>query len=135
MYQNHPGYTFNATSGNYDYNYGSQNTYSNYANVEQSGKDQNWSAPGMYTSAGACETVQSPSEIPQMPSDNNATYYNLPYGYLTATNQANEIPITTQSVETTTNYGANMNNSTYMQSGQIHDSSVTYSSNQGKSLL
>ncbi|XP_046962007.1 tyrosine-protein phosphatase non-receptor type 23 [Vanessa cardui] len=137
QYQNHPGYTFNATSGGYDYNYGSQNTYTNYgqANVDPqtAEKDANWANPGMYTNAGACNTVQSPSEAPQMPSadgNNPQTYFNLPYGYLTTTNQANEFVNSTQTVEVTTNYCANMNNSTYMQSGQAQDTSVTFTNNQ-----
>lgn len=138
-YQNHPGYTYNAASGNYDYNYGSQSSYTNYgqANVDPQSiaKDPNWNAAGVYTCAGPCQTVQSPSDNPQsanpVPSEqtsNSPIYYNQPYGYQTVTNQANEI--TTQSAEVTTNYGANVNCSTYIQSGQIQDTSVTFS--QGK---
>lgn len=138
-YQNHPGYTYNAASGNYDYNYGSQNSYTNYgqANVEPQSiaKDPNWNSAGVYTSAGPCQTVQSPSDNPQsnntVPSEqtsNSQIYYNQPYGYQTVTNQANEI--TTQSMQVTTNYGANVNCSTYIQSGQMQDTSVTFT--QGK---
>lgn len=140
VYQNHPGYTYNATSGNYDYNYGSQNAYSNYGQTNvnpQSENDTNWTNPGMYTNAGVCNTVQSPSETPQMPStdpSNGQTYFNLPYGYLTNTNQANEFNNSNQAMQVTTNYGANMNNSTYIQSGQMQDTSVTFANNQGKIL-
>lgn len=138
VYQNHPGYTFNATSGGYDYSYGSQNTISSYNNPQQQGnldyvptKDQH--CPGqVYTSAGVCQTLQSPSETPQMVPNamdqNNQMYYTSPYGYQTVQN-SDALP-SNQSVPT--NYGANMNQSTYMQSSQVQDSSVTYSNNQGK---
>ncbi|XP_023951524.2 tyrosine-protein phosphatase non-receptor type 23 [Bicyclus anynana] len=139
-YQNHPGYTYNPTSGNYDYNYGSQNSYTNYGqqNVDPQSmpKDPNWNAAGVYTNAGPCQTLQSPSENPQsntnVPSEatnNSQIYYNPPYGYLTVTNQANEI--VSQAVQVTTNYGANVNCSTYMQSGQPqNNTNVTFTSNQ-----
>ncbi|XP_045762930.1 tyrosine-protein phosphatase non-receptor type 23 isoform X2 [Maniola jurtina] len=136
-YQNHPGYTYNATSGSYDYNYGSQNTNTNYgqSNVDPQSmaKDPNWNAAGVYTSAGPCQTVQSPSDIPpnNVPAEepsNSQIYYNLPYGYLTVANQANEVA--SQSMQVTTNYGANVNCSTYMQSGPNQDTSVTFTTNQ-----
>lgn len=136
-YQNHPGYMFNTATGNYDYNYGSQNSYNN-TNVEQqmTGKEGNWVGQ-LYTSAGACETVQSPSETlpasaemtPGQPA-NDQVYYNSPYGYLTGTNQPNTVVPNEEPQQT--NYGANVNQSTYMQSGQGHDTSVTYTNNQGK---
>lgn len=127
-FQNHPGYTFNSATGNYDYAYGSQNSY---IDLEQQSKDQNW--PAQYTNAGTCDTVQSPSENqPGMqgsePPSNNQTYYNAPYGYQTM--QPNDAPPMPEF--TTTNYGANVNQATYMQSGQGHNANVTYTSNQGK---
>lgn len=137
VYQNHPGYTFNATSGGYEYSYGSQNSFSSY-NQQQQGnidpnvptKDQNWPTH-VYTSAGMCETVQSPSETPQMvPQVGNQNNYNSPYGYQTNNMQSNEMVPNNQPVST--NYGANMNQSTHMQSGHLHDSSVNYTNNQGK---
>ncbi|KAL0895130.1 hypothetical protein ABMA27_013582 [Loxostege sticticalis] len=131
-YQNHPGYTFNAATGSYDYAYGSQNSYVNYSSDQQS-REQNLS--GQYTSAGTCDTVQSPSEQPQnmMPQStdqtNSQTYYNAPYGYQTI--QSNDtLPTTTEPVST--NYGANMNQSTYMQSANVNNTSVTFTNNQGK---
>lgn len=141
-YQNHPGYTYNGSTGSYDYNYGSQNSFTNYSNTGQVSVDpqsipqeQNWSAHGVYTSAGACETVHSPSETPQMISQGDGTnnqYYNAPYGYSTNTNQSNEVaPDPVTDIPASTNYGANLNQSTYMQSG-LRDTSVTYTSNQGK---
>lgn len=140
-YQNHPGYIFNAATGNYEYNYGSQNSYSTvHGNIDPQvmGKDTNWSAPGVYTSAGQCETVHSPSEEPRVPTEGtaNQTYYTAPYGYQTITNQANEV-IPPNSQVVSTNYGANVNESTYMQSGHGNDqgTSVTFTSNQGKDLL
>ncbi|XP_072937126.1 uncharacterized protein mop [Epargyreus clarus] len=140
-YQNHPGYTFNNATGTYEYNYGSQNSYTNFGNVSQGSvespadKNPNWATPGVYTSAGTCETVQSPSDPPESQgtqSGNDQIYYNLPYGYQTALNQASEgIP---QSTPTSTNYGANMNQSTYMQSGQGKDMALTYTNNQVESF-
>ncbi|CAG9134725.1 unnamed protein product [Plutella xylostella] len=135
MYQNHPGYTHNASTGNFEYNYGSQSSFVSYNNSvqgnidPQTGQDPNWAVQGVYTSAGTHETVQSPSGEPlQMPAQqpNNQIYYNNPYGYQTM--QPNEVVPNSQTVNT--NYGANMNQSTYMQSGQGVDSSVTYSNNQ-----
>ncbi|XP_059058125.1 tyrosine-protein phosphatase non-receptor type 23 [Achroia grisella] len=137
-YQNHPGYNYNAATGVYDYNYGSQNSFMGYPNSEQAnvnsqtiGQNPNWSAQGVYTSAGTCETVQSPSaeQVPHTsiePSSNNQTYYNAPYGYQTV--QPNETVPNSQ--PETTNYGADMNQSTYMQCGQGQDTSVTFSNNQ-----
>ncbi|KAJ0182115.1 hypothetical protein K1T71_002837 [Dendrolimus kikuchii] len=134
-YQNHPGYTFNSATGNYEYNYGSQNSYRTvHSNIDPqvTGKDANWNAPVVYTSAGQCETVQSPSEESQRPIEgkDNQTYYNAPYGYQTITNQANEVIPNSQVVST--NYGANVNQSTYMQSGHCNDpeTNVTFASNQ-----
>ncbi|XP_037866683.1 tyrosine-protein phosphatase non-receptor type 23 isoform X2 [Bombyx mori] len=133
-YQNHPGYTLNQATGNYEYNYGSQNSYANHqGNVDPQTvhNDSNW-AGQRYTSAGGCHTVQSPSEtqVPQAPTQeqNSNQYYNAPYGYITTTNQSNEMVATPQTIGT--NYGANVNQSTYMQSGQGHDTSVTFTSNQ-----
>nr|XP_034827526.1 tyrosine-protein phosphatase non-receptor type 23 isoform X1 [Maniola hyperantus] len=135
-YQNHPGYTYNATSGNYDYNYGSQNTNTNYgqSNVDPQSmaKDPNWNAvnTGVNTSAGSCQTVQSPSEIPphNVPAEepsNSQFYYNLPYGYYaTVASQANEV--VSQSAQVTTNYGGNVNCSTLVN----QDTSVTFTTNQ-----
>lgn len=139
-YQNHPGYNFNASTGTYEYNYGSQNSY-NYTdqsnmNSQPLMQEQNWSAQGVYTSAGNCETVQSPSETPALQQtsvdqpNNNQTYYHAPYGYQTTIQSNVVVP---ESQPDTTNYGANMNQSTYMQSGQGQDTSVTFSNNQGKS--
>lgn len=150
-FQNHPGYSYNPTSGGYEYHYGSQNTHntfpaSSYGNTNQVSADdqkisqtnQNWSAQGMYTSAGSCDTLQSPSEsvpappLPEQQSNNqptNQVYYNTPYGYITNTNQSTEV--VPNNVQTSTNYGANVNQSTYMQSGQ-QNTNVTYSNNQGK---
>lgn len=146
-FQNHPGYSYNSASGGYEYHYGSQNAHntfpaanygdSNQINVENqkiSQDNQNWSAHGMYTSAGSCDTLQSPSESTPAPpapeqQSNNQMYYNTPYGYITNTNQSTEVVPNT--VETSTNYGANVNQSTYMQSGQ-QNTNVTYSNNQGK---
>ncbi|XP_032510581.2 tyrosine-protein phosphatase non-receptor type 23 isoform X1 [Danaus plexippus] len=140
-YQNHPGYVYNSATGNYEYNYGSQNSFTNYgqstADPQEHTKESNWNVPGVYTSAGVCQTVQSPSENPQdVPpqAGNTQNYYNPPYGYLTTTNQANEFvsqPVTqSYASEITTNYGANMNNSTYIQSGQPQYTSVSYANNQ-----
>lgn len=150
-FQNHPGYSYNPTSGGYEYHYGSQNTHntfpaSNYSDTNQASVDnqkisqsnQNWSAQGMYTNAGNCNTLQSPSEsvpaapVPEQQSNNlptNQMYYNSPYGYVTNTNQSTEV--VPNNVQTSTNYGANVNQSTYMQSGQ-QNTNVTYSNNQGK---
>ncbi|XP_060801444.1 tyrosine-protein phosphatase non-receptor type 23 isoform X1 [Amyelois transitella] len=136
-FQNHPGYNFNAATGAYEYSYGSQNSYSGYSNPDQvninpqSVEGANWSAQGVYTSAGGCDTVQSPSEAPQGASQieqNNQTYYNAPYGYQTTTMPSNEV--VTQVEPVSTNYGADVNQSTYMQSGQAQDTSVTFSNNQ-----
>ncbi|XP_052758573.1 tyrosine-protein phosphatase non-receptor type 23 [Galleria mellonella] len=137
-YQNHPGYNYNPATGTYDYNYGSQNSFTGYVNPDQAnvnsqsmGQNPNWPAQGVYTSAGTCETVQSPSseQVPQTsvePLSDNQTYYNAPYGYQTI--QPNEsVP---NSQPETTNYGANINQSTYMQCGQGQDTSVTFSNNQ-----
>lgn len=141
-YQNHPGYTFDAATGNYAYGYGSQNAVSydpSAANInpQASAKDPNWSAQGVYTSAGMCEMIQSPSlETPPHPEQaaNQQIYYNSPYGYVTNTNQANQMGQNSQAMPT--NYGADMNQSTYMQSGQHgHDTSVTFANNQGMDLL
>lgn len=136
-YQNHPGYTFNTATGAYEYTYGSQNSFSSEMNVNPQGtsQDPNWHAQGVYTSAGSCDMVQSTSENPQQPDQaaNNQIYYNAPYGYITNTNQSTQMVPETQ--PSSTNYGANMNQSTYMQSGQGHDTSVTYASNQGNSLI
>lgn len=140
-YQNHPGYTYDSVTGNYAYGYGSQNSISydsSAANInpQASSKDPNWSAQGVYTSAGMCETVQSPSlENAPHPeqSANQHIYYNTPYGYITNTSQANQMG-QTQSMPT--NYGADMNQSTYMQSGQhVYDTNVTFANNQGMDLL
>lgn len=138
-YQNHPGYNFNAATGHYDYNYGSQNTYSGYDNTSQGNlnsqdlaKDQNWQQHGIYTSAGqvgTCETVQSPVEDPQMPQDQgagNQIYYTNPYGYQTV--KPEEFVPNSQPIST--NFTVDMNQSTYMQSGQAHNTSVTYTSHQ-----
>ncbi|XP_028169896.1 tyrosine-protein phosphatase non-receptor type 23 [Ostrinia furnacalis] len=131
-FQNHPGYGYNNATGGYDYAYGSQNSYVNYtmgqSNAEP--KNQNWS--GQYTSAGACDTVQSPSDQPQnmVPQStdqtSNQTYYNAPYGYQTI--QPNDTLPATQ--PESTNYGASMNQSTYMQSGHAQNTSVTFMNNQ-----
>ncbi|RVE46210.1 hypothetical protein evm_009168 [Chilo suppressalis] len=141
-YQNHPGYTFNPATGSYEYAYGSQNSYNTNYGTEQSNmnpqsivKDLNQPAHGTYTNAGTCETVQSPSEttqsiLPQQiagKTGGDQTYYNAPYGYQT-TDQSHETVANSQ--PDTTNYGANINQSTYMQSGQGLDTSVTYASNQ-----
>lgn len=154
-FQNHPGYSYNSASGGYDYHYGSQNTHntspaanyedSNQVNVDSqqmSQSNQNWSTQGTYTSAGSCDTLQSPSETVPAPAapeqqindQNNQMYYNTPYGYVTNTNQSSEVVPNT--IEASTNYGANINQATYMQSGQRtqeQNTNVTYSNNQGKS--
>lgn len=144
-YQNHPGYNFNSATGNYEYNFGSQNAYSGHDNATQAnmnpqldGKDSNWQPHGIYTSAGnmgTCETVQSPMENPQVmgqvPSQQGSTnqmYYTTPYGYQTA--KTEEFDPNSQPVST--NFGADMNQSTYIHSGQVQDTSVTYTNNQGK---
>ncbi|KAL4712811.1 hypothetical protein ACJJTC_011881 [Scirpophaga incertulas] len=152
-YQNHPGYTYNPATGNYDYNYGSQNTYTNYGSEQIKSdcqtvpKDGNWNAPGVYTNAGICDTVQSPSETPQSampPVSNEQTsqmYYNTPYGYQTAMqNQNQPMPAMPQnqnmpvseptSQPASTNYGAYVNQSTYMQSDHAHGTRVTFANNQ-----
>ncbi|XP_047514216.1 tyrosine-protein phosphatase non-receptor type 23 isoform X2 [Pieris napi] len=69
-YQNHPGYTYNVATGNYDYSYGSQNSYFAYerpADLEPQRDAANASREigGVYTSAGHYDTVQSPAETPQ----------------------------------------------------------------------
>ncbi|KAJ2953915.1 hypothetical protein O0L34_g1550 [Tuta absoluta] len=134
-YQSHPGYTYNPATGNYEYTYGSTHSYTEgQSHALQSNQEQNYVPNGVYTSAGTCETVQSPSEntpTPQMPAEqpNNQIYYNSPYGYLTTTNQSGEIA--PNSTPNATNYGANVNQSTYMQSGQ-QDTSVTFSNNQNQ---
>ncbi|KAM3958065.1 tyrosine-protein phosphatase non-receptor type protein myopic [Aphomia sociella] len=137
-YQNHPGYNYNASTGTYDYNYGSQNSFTGYVNPDEAnmnsqstGQNPNWSMQGVYTSAGNCETVQSPSteQVPDpamVQPDNNHTYYNAPYGYQTT--QSNDSEPKTE-LETT-NYGANMNQSTYMQCGQAQNTSVTFANDQ-----
>ncbi|XP_053603640.1 tyrosine-protein phosphatase non-receptor type 23 [Plodia interpunctella] len=141
-FQNHPGYNYNPATGTYDYNYGSQNSYTGYTNQGQSNvnpqamtEGANWAAQGVYTSAGAgaCDTVQSPSEapqvVPQQVEQGDQMYYNTPYGYQTNTTmQPNEV--VTQAEPVSTNYGANMNQSTYMQSGQAQDTNVTFTNNQ-----
>ncbi|KPI94567.1 Tyrosine-protein phosphatase non-receptor type 23 [Papilio xuthus] len=144
-YQNHPGYTFNNSTGSYDYNYGSQNSYSNYGGVEQTnmdpqltGKDPNWNQQTMYTNAGVCNTVQSPSDNPQIQQVSNEhpintqIYYNHPYGY-----QNNQVPNASQpnvapqqNFPEATNYTSEMNHSTYMQSGVVPGTNVTYIDNQ-----
>ncbi|KAI5640662.1 BRO1-like domain-containing protein [Phthorimaea operculella] len=134
-YQSHPGYTYNPATGNYEYTYGSTHSYTEgQSHALQSNQEQNYVPNGVYTSAGTCETVQSPSvntPTPQMPAEqpNNQIYYNSPYGYLTTTNQSGEI--VPNSTPNATNYGANVNQSTYMQSGQ-QDTSVTFSNNQNQ---
>ncbi|CAG4976183.1 unnamed protein product [Parnassius apollo] len=146
-YQNHPGYTYNASTGNYEYTYGSQNTYMNYGVAEQAnvdpqvmGKNPNWNPQTVYSNAGACDTVQSPSEIPQQqvpveqPSGDQ-TYYNHPYGYqnnpAVNVSQPNVAPESTpQSIPEATNYAANIIQPSYMQSNQGPGTSVTYSNNQ-----
>lgn len=135
-YQNHPGYTFNVATGNYEYAYGSQNSYGiTNSNIEaqMTAVDTSCSTHGMYTSAGSCDTVQSPSEETKgtaAEGTSNQIYYNAPYGYLTTTNQADEV--VPNSPVVSTNYGANVNQSTYMQSGHGNDqgTSVTFTSNQ-----
>lgn len=135
-YQNHPGYNYNTATGSYDYNYGSQNAYTSYPNQpaepQAVSKNPNWNPSTVYTSAGACDTVQSPSETPQMPSQPSDTqpYYNSPYGYVTNTNQPNQVVNNPEA--TSTNYGADVNQSTYMQSGQSEYTSVSQTNNQGK---
>ncbi|CAH0748653.1 unnamed protein product [Diatraea saccharalis] len=139
-YQNHPGYTYNQATGSYDYAYGSQNSCSTSYSVEQPSmvnqtisKDPNLPTHGMYTNAGSCETVQSPSEMTEnmLPQQIGVdqTYYNAPYGYQ-STDQSNVSTVSSQPVST--NYGASVNQSTYMLSGQGHDTSVTYANDQGK---
>ncbi|CAB3250605.1 unnamed protein product [Arctia plantaginis] len=142
-YQNHPGYNFNSATGNFEYNFGSQNAYSGYdstaqtnMNPQQEGKDPNWQPQGIYTNAGnvgTCETIQSPTENPQVmgqvPSQHgstNQTYYNAPYGYQTT--KTEEFVPSSQPVST--NFGADMNQSTYIHSSQGQDTSVTYTNNQ-----
>ncbi|KAI8428293.1 hypothetical protein MSG28_002499 [Choristoneura fumiferana] len=134
-YQNHPGYNYNTATGSYDYNYGSQNAYTSYAgqstaDPQSVSKDPNWNPPTVYTSAGACDTVQSPSETPQVPSQPSDTqaYYNTPYGYVTNSNQPNQVVNNPEA--TATNYGADVNQSTYMQSGQSEYTSVSQTNNQ-----
>ncbi|CAG9784113.1 unnamed protein product [Diatraea saccharalis] len=137
-YQNHPGYTYNQATGSYDYAYGSQNSCSTSYSVEQPSmvnqtisKDPNLPTHGMYTNAGSCETVQSPSEMTEnmLPQQIGVdqTYYNAPYGYQ-STDQSNVSTVSSQPVST--NYGASVNQSTYMLSGQGHDTSVTYANDQ-----
>lgn len=147
-YQNHPGYTYNSSTGNYDYNYGSQNSYTNYGGVEQpnmdpqlTAKDPNWNQQTMYTNAGVCNTVQSPSDNPQIQQISNEQpintqiYYNHPYGY-----QNTQVPNTSQpnvpqqNFPEATNYTSEMNHSTYMQSGVVPETNVTYTDTQGKIL-
>ncbi|XP_045514066.1 tyrosine-protein phosphatase non-receptor type 23 isoform X2 [Pieris brassicae] len=69
-YQNHPGYTYNVATGNYDYSYGSQNSYfacERPADLEPQTDAANArrETGGVYTSAGHYDTVQSPAETPQ----------------------------------------------------------------------
>ncbi|KPJ07130.1 Tyrosine-protein phosphatase non-receptor type 23 [Papilio machaon] len=116
-YQNHPGYTYNNSTGNYDYNYGSQNSYSNYA--------------------GVCNTVQSPSDNPQIQVSNEQPmntqiYYNHPYGYQnTQVPNASQLNVAPQqNFPEATNYTSEMNHSTYMQSGVVPGTNVTYIDNQ-----
>lgn len=130
-YQNHPGYMFNATTGNYDYNYGSQNSSVNYGSNQPAMSQNNVNVQGTYTSAGTCQTVQSPSENQQVPQINEQTpqaYYTSPYGYQTLNQTVPEVNYL--QVTSTTNYASNMNQSTYMQSGQVNNTNVTYTNNQ-----
>ncbi|XP_045534143.1 tyrosine-protein phosphatase non-receptor type 23 [Papilio machaon] len=143
-YQNHPGYTYNNSTGNYEYNYGSQNSYSNYGGVEQTNmdpqltaKDPNWNQQTMYTNAGVCNTVQSPSDNPQIQVSNEQPmntqiYYNHPYGYQnTQVPNASQLNVAPQqNFPEVTNYTSEMNHSTYMQSGVVPGTNVTYIDNQ-----
>ncbi|XP_068621073.1 tyrosine-protein phosphatase non-receptor type 23-like isoform X2 [Battus philenor] len=145
-YQNHPGYTYNSSSGSYDYNYGSQNSYSNYGVAEQANmdpqmmaKDPNWNPQTVYTNAGVYNTVNSPSEVPQMQQQvsmeqpvGDQAYYNHPYGYhnVQTVNTDQQVLVPQQNVPEQTNYSAEMNQSTYMQSAQGPGTSVTYTNNQ-----
>ncbi|CAK1544316.1 unnamed protein product [Leptosia nina] len=100
-YQNHPGYTYNANTGNYDYSYGSQNSYTNYEqqnvdyNPQKMGQEQSFNQSGVYTSAGTYNTMQSPSEATQpvtlsQEQGQQQNVYNNTYGYNTISNQTNE---------------------------------------------
>ncbi|XP_022126912.2 tyrosine-protein phosphatase non-receptor type 23 isoform X2 [Pieris rapae] len=82
-YQNHPGYTYNVATGNYDYSYGSQNSYFAYerpADPEPQRDAANASreSGGVYTSAGHYDTVQSPAETPQETAPDAARHFCVP---------------------------------------------------------
>ncbi|XP_047042446.1 tyrosine-protein phosphatase non-receptor type 23 [Helicoverpa zea] len=127
-YQNHPGYNFNSTTGTYEYNFGSQNSYTydntvqENVNYQPAEKDQNWQQPAIYTSAGnvgTCETVQSPTDnsqiVPQMPAEqgvNNQMYYNNTYGYQSVTSPVNDAQTAQQTVPN--NYVVNANQQGYV---------------------
>ncbi|GBP56767.1 Tyrosine-protein phosphatase non-receptor type 23, partial [Eumeta japonica] len=150
-YQNHPGYAYSLNSGSYEYNYGSQNSFSSYGTVSQSGvdsqnmnKDENWTTQSTYTNAGICQTVQSPSEnmqtLPEAPNSTNQNYYNSPYGY--QTNQNDGIVQNVQKIEniesvsisvSVSNSQLSNTQSTYMQSRQLQNTTVTYTNDQDTS--
>uniref|UniRef100_A0A2A4JAU3 Tyrosine-protein phosphatase non-receptor type 23 n=1 Tax=Heliothis virescens TaxID=7102 RepID=A0A2A4JAU3_HELVI len=142
-YQNHPGYNFNSSTGTYEYNFGSQNSYTydntvqENVNYQPAEKDQNWQQPAIYTSAGkvgTCETVQSPTDnsqiVPQMPAEqgvNNQMYYNNTYGYQSVTSPVNDAQTAQQNVPN--NYVVNPNQTGYVPNIQTpQDHHVTFNS-------
>lgn len=148
-YQNHPGYNFNSSTGTYEYNFGSQNSFTGYdntvpenVNYQQPNKDQNWHQHSIYTNAGnigTCETVQSPDNsqiVPQMPTDqpiNTQIYYNNSYGYQNVTSPINEAPAAAQPPNNHQPV-ANTNQGGYIQNVQSPQEQALLNNSQGKLL-
>lgn len=148
-YQNHPGYNFNSSTGAYEYNFGSQNSYTGYDGTGQENvnyqptdnKDPNWPQQAIYTSAGkigTCETVQSPTDntqiVPQMPAEqpiNTQIYYNNSYGYQNVTSPTNEVPVAPQPTNTYQPV-ADTNQAGYMQNVPTHHEQVSFNHSPGK---
>ncbi|CAH2067482.1 unnamed protein product, partial [Iphiclides podalirius] len=136
-YQSHPGYTYDGSTGNYDYNYGSQSSYPSYGGEQPTLDPQaaangpNWNAQPVYTNAGGCDSAQSPPEAPALqtqpsqPVDN--TYYGQQYGYQNsqiAPGQQNA-PVQQNIPET-----RETNQSAYIQPAQVPATNVTYTNDQ-----
>lgn len=129
-YQNHPGYGFNPVSGTYDYNYGSQSSTNQSS---QNMNNLNWPQQGIYTNSSYNESVQSPSDSQNIPQSNvqsdNSSYYSSPYGYQTVDQSVSNVSVVEPE---TTSLASSYHQSTYMQSGQSHDTTVTFTSQQGQ---
>ena len=153
-YQNHPGYNFNSSTGQYDYHFGSQNSYTGYdstvpenVNYQPTDKETNpnWQQQTIYTNAGkigTCETVQSPTDnsqiVPQMPAEqpiNTQIYYNNSYGYQNVTSPTNEVPAAVPQPTNSYQQPVAPNQAAYIQNVQTPQEQVSYNSNQGKLLL